>query len=122
MPLGTVALAITGAAFFNAEDAFLNIALPVEGPTMDSCFGHSQRTLTYQYHANINSNTGSASGPNYPCLRILQKLFWISVHILLFPVGWSNTHRRSYSRGTDTVGSSISDYEYIDSIFFYWKL
>ena len=31
MPLETVALAITGAAFFNAEDAFLNIALPVEG-------------------------------------------------------------------------------------------
>ena len=97
--LGTIGLAITGGAFFNdLSNPDGSLALPNEGPSLDSCLGHSapavrpaggppgggppgrrykrQGTPTagrYHYHANINcSDAGAATGANDPdqCLLI----------------------------------------------------
>jgi len=94
--LGTIGLAITGGVFFNdLSNPDGSLALPNEGPSLDSCLGHSapaggaggppgggprppppgkrfkrQGTPTagrYHYHANLNcTNAGSATGANDP--------------------------------------------------------
>ena len=43
--LGTVGLAVTGGAFFNdLSNPDGSLALPNEGPSLDSCLGHSAPT------------------------------------------------------------------------------
>ena len=63
--LGTTGLAVTGGVFFNHKDANGDVALAIEGITLDSCFGHSAATGAYHYHANIAcDDAGAASGAN----------------------------------------------------------
>jgi len=62
--MGTVGLAVTGGGFFNhLSNPNGALALANEGPTLDSCLGHSAGGGTYHYHANINcTDAGAASG------------------------------------------------------------
>jgi len=87
--LGTVGLAVTGGAFFNdLSNPDGSLALTNEGPSLDSCLGHSAPTNMggggmgpppgrykrqsnnagqYHYHANINcTDAGAATGANNP--------------------------------------------------------
>lgn len=72
--MGTVGLAVTGGGFFNhLSNPNGALALANEGPTLDSCLGHSAGGGTYHYHANINcTDAGAASGANdaNTCLKI----------------------------------------------------
>lgn len=72
--MGTVGLAVTGGGFFNhLSNPNGALALANEGPTLDSCLGHSAGGGTYHYHANINcTDAGAASGANDAdtCLKI----------------------------------------------------
>ena len=61
--LGTTGLAVTGGHFYNhLSNPLGNIALYNEGDSLDSCFGHSDASGIYHYHANINC-TNSGEGP-----------------------------------------------------------
>ena len=61
--LGAVGLSTTGGHFFNhLSNPDGSLALTNEGPTLDSCFGHSAANGLYHYHANINCTT---TGTNY---------------------------------------------------------
>merc|ERR1711981_553841 len=64
--MGTVGLAVTGGAFFNALSSTSgDVAFTNEGVTLDSCFGHSSAAGAYHYHANINcTDAGAATGAN----------------------------------------------------------
>ena len=57
---------MTGGAFFNhlsSPDG--DVAMPNEGASLDSCFGHSAEGGAYHYHANINcTDAGAATGAN----------------------------------------------------------
>jgi len=88
--LGTVGLAVTGGAFFNdLSNPDGSLALTNEGPSLDSCLGHSAPTSMpggggmgppsgrykrqannagqYHYHGNINcTDAGAATGANDP--------------------------------------------------------
>lgn len=69
--LGTIGLAVTGAAFYNDLSSPISqggtLAMPNEGPTLDSCFGHSARAGAYHYHANPNcTDAGAATGSADP--------------------------------------------------------
>jgi len=72
--LGTIGLAVTGGAIFNhlsSPDG--DVAFTNEGPSLDSCFGHSAPGGAYHYHANINcTDAGAATGANEPdqCVHI----------------------------------------------------
>ena len=72
--LGTIGLAVTGGGFFNhLSNPDGSLALTNEGPTLDSCLGHSAGGGTYHYHANINcTDAGAATGANDvdTCLKI----------------------------------------------------
>ena len=72
--MGTVGLAVTGGGFFNhLSNPNGALALTNEGPTLDSCLGHSAGGGTYHYHANINcTDAGAATGANdaETCLKI----------------------------------------------------
>ena len=72
--MGTVGLAVTGGAFFNhLSNPDGSLAMPNEGPSLDSCFGHSAPGGAYHYHANINcTSAGAATGANDPdkCVKI----------------------------------------------------
>jgi len=72
--LGTIGLAVTGGAFFNhLSSPNGDVAFTNEGPSLDSCFGHSAQGGAYHYHANINcTDAGAATGANDPdeCVHI----------------------------------------------------
>ena len=56
--LGVVGLSTTGGHFFNhLSNPDGSLALTNEGPTLDSCFGHSAGSGLYHYHANVNCTT-----------------------------------------------------------------
>ena len=65
-------LAVTGGVFFNdLSNPDGSLALTNEGPSLDSCLGHSAPSSSsggqYHYHANINcTQAGAASGANDP--------------------------------------------------------
>ena len=65
---------MTGGAFFNhVSSPYGDLALAREGPSLDSCFGHSSWDGCYHYHANINcTHAGAAEGATDPdtCLLI----------------------------------------------------
>ena len=62
--LGVVGLSTTGGHFFNhLSNPDGSLALANEGPTLDSCFGHSAASGLYHYHANINCTTTGESNP-----------------------------------------------------------
>ena len=128
--LGTVGLAVTGGAFFNSYDANLNVALALEGPTLDSCFGHSAVEGAYHYHANINcTDAGAATGANDPdqCVLIGYLRDGVPVYGLckdesstLFTscynlVDDATTTDVVTVGGTYTIGSSTTDYRYSDA-------
>ena len=80
--MGTMGLAVTGGVFFNdLSNPDGSLALTNEGPSLDSCMGHSAPASTsgssrqnrqtssgqYHYHANINcTEAGAATGANDP--------------------------------------------------------
>ena len=66
--LAVIGLAVTGGQFFNhLSNSDGSLALANEGPTLDSCFGHSAAAGNYHYHANINcTDAGAATGANDP--------------------------------------------------------
>lgn len=60
--MGVVGLSTTGGHFFNhLSNPDGSLALTNEGPTLDSCFGHSAANGLYHYHANINCTTTDES-------------------------------------------------------------
>merc|ERR1719228_2052589 len=72
--MGAVGISTTAGHFYNhLSNTDGSLALANEGPTLDSCFGHSASGGTYHYHANINcTDAGSATGANDPdqCVHI----------------------------------------------------
>ena len=128
--LGTTGLAVTGGAFFNAYDADLDVAMAIEGKTLDSCFGHSAQGGAYHYHANINcTDAGAATGANDPDACVLIGYFRDVVPVFglckdeldaTFTscynlVDGATTTVVATAGGTYTVGTSTSDYEYSDA-------
>ena len=131
--MGTVGLAVTGGAFFNhLSNPDGSLALPNEGRSLDSCFGHSAREGAYHYHANINcTNAGAATGANDPdkCLLIGHMADGVPVYgFCKDSSGKQMTSCYSLNSGVTTVsvttaagivsgiGSSSSDYTY-DTVF-----
>lgn len=132
--LGTVGLAVTGGAFFNhLSNPDGSLAMPNEGTSLDSCFGHSAPGGAYHYHANINcTNAGAATGANDP-----DKCVLIGYMADGFPVygfckdssGKQMTSCYSLNSGVTTVsvttaagtvsgiGSSSNDYTYDTAAF-----
>jgi hypothetical protein len=72
--MGSIGMAVTGGVFYNDLSSTSGaLALPNEGTTLDACFGHSDQSKAYHYHANINcTSAGSATGANNAsrCLQI----------------------------------------------------
>jgi len=64
--MGVTGLAVTGGSFYNhLSSTEGDIAFTNEGPSLDSCFGHSATEGSYHYHANINcTDAGAATGAN----------------------------------------------------------
>merc|ERR550519_33457 len=53
--MGPVGLSVSGGFIFNhLSNQMGDLAVPNEGPSLDSCMGHSERTCRYHYH-DINS-------------------------------------------------------------------
>ena len=72
--LGVVGLSTTGGHFFNhLSNPDGSLALTNEGPTLDSCFGHSAASGLYHYHANINcttTGTNKVRNQSYICCPV----------------------------------------------------
>jgi len=131
--MGTTGLAITGGGFFNhesSEDG--DVALANEGTSLDSCFGHSESTGVYHYHANINcTDAGSATGANDEDLCVFIGYMRDGVPVYgLCKDSDGNTMTSCYQLTDDAsttsvehvsatyspVGLTTSDYEYDDTI------
>jgi len=126
--MGTVGLAVTGGGFFNhLSNPDGSLALANEGPTLDSCLGHSAGGGTYHYHANINcTDAGSATGANNPdtCLKIGYYRDGVPVYgfcknsngdmmtSCYSLVSGSTTSTVNTVSGTYEVASTEGDYEY----------
>jgi len=125
--LGTTGLAVTGGAFFNHEDANSNVALAIEGTTLDSCFGHSAGQGAYHYHANIACDAaGAATGANDADQCVLIGYFRDGVPVYGYCKDASGAEFTScYSLvegattsdvvtvgGTFNIASTTADYEY----------
>ena len=53
--MGPVGLSVSGGFIFNhLSNQMGDLAVPNEGPSLDSCMGHSERTCRYHYH-DVNS-------------------------------------------------------------------
>jgi len=132
--LGTVGLSVTGAAFFNDwSSPSGSLALTREGPSLDSCFGHSAPGGSYHYHANINcSSAGAATGAADPdtCKLIGYYLDGVPVYGLCrdpvtgaeltscYSCTGSCTSSVSTAGGTFTgLGQDDGDYQYIQADF-----
>merc|ERR1712215_429070 len=132
--MGTVGLATTGGAFFNhLSNPDGSLALPNEGPSLDSCFGHSAPGGAYHYHANINcTSAGAATGANDPnkCVMIGYMADGVPVYGLCKDsTGKQMTSCYKLNSGVSTVsvttaagtisgiGSSSSEYTYDTAAF-----
>ena len=127
--LGTVGLAVTGGQFFNhLSSPQGDLALANEGPSLDSCFGHSAGGGSYHYHANIAcTEAGAATGANNPdsCVQIGYYSDGVPVYGLCkTTAGVAMTSCYSLNSGATTVsvttaggsfsgiGTTASDYSY----------
>jgi len=132
--LGTVGLAVTGGAFFNhLSNPDGSLAMPNEGASLDSCFGHSAPGGSYHYHANINcTSAGAATGANDPekCVQIGYMADGYPVYgFCKDTAGKQMTSCYALNSGVTTVsvttaagtvsgiGSSSSDYTYDTAAF-----
>jgi len=137
--LGTIGLAVTGGAFFNhLSNPDGSLAMPNEGPSLDSCLGHSAPIMgggeggppggrfkrqteeeedvphggIYHYHGNLNcSNAGSATGANDPdqCVLLGYYLDGVPVYGLCKDPNNNNVMMTScYSLNAGAATSSIS--------------
>ena len=130
--LGTVGLAVTGGQFFNhLSSPQGDLALANEGPSLDSCFGHSAGGGSYHYHANIAcTEAGAATGANNPdsCVQIGYYSDGVPVYGLCkTTAGVAMTSCYSLNSGATTVsvntaggsfsgiGTTATDYSY-DSV------
>jgi len=132
--MGTVGLAVTGGAFFNhLSNPDGSLAMPNEGPSLDSCFGHSAPGGAYHYHANINcTSAGAATGANDPdkCVKIGYMADGVPVYgFCKDSSGKQMTSCYTLNSGVTTVsvttaagtfsgiGSKSSDYSYNTAAF-----
>merc|ERR1719315_995670 len=131
--MGAVGISTTAGHFYNhLSNTDGSLALANEGPTLDSCFGHSASGGTYHYHANINcTDAGSATGANDPdqCVHIGYYRDGVPVYGLCKDsegnmmtscyqlTEGATTTSVSHVSGTYTpIGLLTSDYEYDDTI------
>jgi len=130
--LAVIGLAVTGGQFFNhLSNSDGSLALANEGPTLDSCFGHSAAAGNYHYHANINcTDAGAATGANDPDECVLIGYYRDGVPVYGLCKDSSGDQMTScYSLksgsttsdvvtvgGTYTVADNESDYEFDSSI------
>merc|ERR1719244_265088 len=132
--MGTIGLAVTGGAFFNDWSSPQgDLALTNEGPSLDSCFGHSAPGGAYHYHANINcTSAGAATGANDPdtCLHIGYYIDGVPVYgFCRDSSGMQMTSCYKLNNGATTtsvttvggtyspIGSSSDDYFYDSAAF-----
>lgn len=126
--MGAIGLAVTGGVFYNhlsSPDG--SLALPNEGTSLDSCFGHSDPSKQYHYHANINcTSAGSATGANNASACVLLAYYRDGVPLYGFckdktGVQFTSCYKLNAgvttttvvtTGGTYTVGSSSSNYYY----------
>lgn len=122
--MGTSGLAVTGGVFFNdLSDTDGSLALANEGPSLDSCCGHSAPSSTsegrykrqtyssgqYHYHANINcTDAGSATGANDPDVCKLIGYYADGVPVYGFCKDSSGTTFTScYQMNSDATTSTV---------------
>ena len=107
--------------------------MPNEGPSLDSCFGHSAPGGSYHYHANINcTSAGAATGANDPDTCLLIGYYTDGVPVYGFckdSSGKQMTSCYALNSGVTTVsvttaagtvsgiGSKSSDYTYDTAAF-----
>jgi len=128
--MGTTGLAVTGGHFYNVlSSTDGSLAAYNEIESLDSCFGHSETTGDYHYHANINcTEAGAATGANDPDQCVLIGYMRDGVPIYGFcrdSYGVQYTSCYSTSSTTDEVehvsgsywlASNIDDYSWDSSL------
>lgn len=131
--LGVTGFATTGGTFYNdLSSPTGDLALYNEGSSLDSCFGHSDPSKSYHYHANINcTSAGAATGATDPtkCLQIAYMLDGVPLYGLCNDAtgkqmtscykltSTATTGTTTTVGGTYTVGKIRSDYEYDTASF-----
>merc|ERR1712106_298585 len=131
--MGVTALATTGGTFYNyLSDPFGGVALYNEGPSLDSCMGHSDQSSQYHYHANLLcDDAGAATGASDADKCVLVGYMRDGVPLYgyckdssgtqftsCYSVSISSTAETIITAGGDfEAASDISDYEFDQDAF-----